>query len=51
LTSKFAKSAGTIKKTFILQKCNMGIKNSEFFADFYSVEKVEKNSCEKVTKN
>jgi hypothetical protein len=46
LASKLAKSANMIQIMF-LQKCNMGLKNAEFFANFEPVEKVAKNVCEK----
>jgi hypothetical protein len=38
-----------IPKNFIFQKCNMGIQNVEFDADFESVEKVAKRLMQKNT--
>jgi hypothetical protein len=47
LTSKFAKSANMIQKIFFSNFSYMGIKNTEFDAEFESVEKVAKKFTQK----
>jgi hypothetical protein len=32
-----------------IQKCNMGIKKPEFDAEYESVEKLQKDSCKKLS--
>jgi hypothetical protein len=47
---KACKSANMIKSFCCFKKCDTGIKNAEFHADFESVGKVEKTHAKKVIK-
>jgi len=48
LPLKFVIKANKTQNFFIYFKCDKGIKNAKFVADFDYVEKVAKNTCENV---